>query len=152
MDILKPSFPLMIFNDLSPQILQGSIISHPRQRALGVPGETERGCRRWMAWRQSRFQRLGGQGEVHLSRHGQGQGTREIPVIGAGPTVQLRRARVWGDMSSRGAPPKSLIWIYYLIEEKRKKKGAWRDECAGASVCVCVDFVYVFMLITGRVH
>lgn len=75
-------------------LLQRQIISHPWKRALAIPGE--------MAWRQGRPQRLGGQGEQgEVSFHGQRQGqrSRALPVIRAGPTLQLRRARVWGDLS-----------------------------------------------------
>lgn len=61
-----------------------------------------------------------------------------------------RKSESPGRYEQQGAPPKSLIWIYYLV--KKHNKSMERCEPAGASVCACVDFVYVFMLKTGHVY
>lgn len=134
-----------LFVGVSPQILQRKNITHPWRRALVVPGEIERGCGRGMAWRQAGVQRLGKQGEVHLPGHGQGQGARKIPVVRAGATLQLRRARVRGDMNRKGCL--QSFWFGYIVQQKEQgERSVLVRVCMSEWVCEGGLALCVFMM------
>lgn len=87
-----------------------------------------------MARGQGGPQRLGGQGEVSFPGQRQGPRSRALPVLRAGPALQLRRAGVRGDLSRR----------------ERRRRFETRRLVMKRDILMCVSFVSLFMLKGGR--